>query len=205
MFIVAALFLLSCATVAPESSLQRNNPETDGLAKWVSGTQYCFEDFYDYDDVFFITQPIVKQTLVSASQYYLEDIYDYDEAFFVTQPVVRHTLASAGQYYLEDIYDYDVFFILQPLIKQMLVSGNQYYLDDIYDYDQAFLTDDVNATADCKNLLDYFAVLSVVDESPVSTIEPVPEQTLASGNQYYLEDVYDYDNPSQVIKTTGRK
>jgi len=107
MFIVAALFILSCATVGPESGLQRNNPQAAASEKWVSGIQYSLEDIYDYDEVFLITQPIVRQTLASGNQYYLEDIYDYDEVFFITQPIVRQTLASGNQYYLEDIYDYD--------------------------------------------------------------------------------------------------
>ncbi len=166
MFIVAAFLILSCATVGPKSALQRNSSQTVVEEKWVSRIPYYLEDMYDYDEIFFITQPVVKQTLASGNQYYLEDIYDYDEVFFITQPVIRQTLAS----------------------------GNQYYLEDIYDYDEAFFTNEavINATADCKNLLDYFAVLSIVDETPVSTIEPTAEQTLASGNQFYLEDIYDY-------------
>jgi len=194
MFIVAAFLILSCTTVGPKSALQRNSSQTVSEEKWVSRIPYYLEDIYDYDDVFFITQPVVKQALASGNPYYLEDIYDYDEVFFITQPVVKQTLVSGNLYYLEDIYDYDVFFIFQPLIKQILVSANQYYLEDIYDYDEAFFTNEavINATADCKNLLDYFAVLSIVDETPVSTLEPMPKQTLASGNQYYLEDMYDY-------------
>lgn len=137
MFIVAAFLILSCATVGPKSALQRSSSQTVVEEKWVSRIPYYLEDIYDYDEVFFITQPVVKQTLASGKLYYLEDIYDYDEAFFTNEAVI-------------------------------------------------------NATADCKNLLDYFAVLSIVDETPVSTIEPTVEQTLASGNQYYLEDIYDY-------------
>lgn len=165
MFIVAAFLILSCTTVGPKSALQRNSSQTVSEEKWVSRIPY-----------------------------YLEDIYDYDDVFFITQPVVKQALASGNLYYLEDIYDYDVFFIFQPLIKQILVSGNPYYLEDIYDYDEAFFTNEaiINATADCKNLLDYFAVLSIVDETPVASIERMPKQTLASGNQYYLEDMYDY-------------
>ena len=195
MFIVAAFLILSCATVGPKSALQRNSSQTVSEEKCVSRIPYYLEDIYDYDDVFFITQPVVRQTLASGNLYYLEDIYDYDEVFFITQPVVRQTLVSGNLYYLEDVYDYDdVFFITQPVIRQILASGNPYYLEDIYDYDEAFLTNEamINATADCKNLLDYFAVLSIVDETPVSTIEPMPKQTLASGNLYYLEDMYDY-------------
>lgn len=137
MFIVAAFLILSCATVGPKSALQRNSSQTVVEEKWVSRIPYYLEDIYDYDEVFFITQPVIRQTLASGNQYYLEDIYDYDEAFFTNEAVI-------------------------------------------------------NATADCKNLSDYFAVLSIVDETPVSTIEPTAEQTLASGNQYYLEDIYDY-------------
>jgi hypothetical protein len=137
MFIVAAILILSCATVGPKSAPQRNSSQTVVEEKWVSRIPCYLEDIYDYDEVFFITQPVVKQTLASGNLYYLEDIYDYDEAFFTNEAVI-------------------------------------------------------NATADCKNLLDYFAVLSIVDETPVSTIEPTAEQTLASGNQYYLGDIYDY-------------
>ena len=89
MFIVAALFILSCATVGPESGLQRNNPQAAASEKWVSGIQYSLEDIYDYDEVFFITQPIVRQTLASGNQYYLEDIYDYDNLIPVTETMGR--------------------------------------------------------------------------------------------------------------------
>lgn len=125
-----------------------------------------------------------------------------------SQTVVEEKMVSGIHCYLEDIYDYDeVFFITQPVVKQTLASGTPYYLENIYDYDEAFFTNEamINATADCKNLLDYFAVLSIVDETPVSTIEPVLEQTLASGNQYYLEDMCDYDNPIYTTEITGRK
>ena len=89
MFIVAAFFILSCTTVGPESNLQRNDPQAAGSERWVSGIQYYFEDIYDYDEVFFITQPIVRQTLASGNQYYLEDIYDYDSPSPINETMGR--------------------------------------------------------------------------------------------------------------------
>ena len=104
MFIVAAFFLLSCATVGPKSALQRNNPQTVVEEKWVSGIQYYLEDIYDYDadskilpdyfavlskfkeNPFSATETVARQTLVSAIQYYLEDI---DNSFFITKTTGR--------------------------------------------------------------------------------------------------------------------
>jgi hypothetical protein len=169
--IIAALFLLSCATVEPKPAPLVSDCQT--MVEQTSVSAVFNET------PFFLTEPPPEQTLASRNQYYLEDIYDYDEVFFITQPVIRQTLASRNQYYLEDIYDYDEpFLTTQLLIKQ---------------------------PTDSKNISDYFAILSIFDETPSFSTEPAPEQTLASGNQYYLEDIYDYDNPFHITKSTGRK
>ncbi len=158
------------------------------------------------------SQTMAEQTLM---RYYLEDIYDYDSIslitqnetpFFLTEPVSSQTLASGIQYYLEDIYDYDdAFFVTQPVMRQTLASGTQYYLGDIYDYDEAFLiTQPVVQTEDFQNIADYFAILSIVDETPSSTTEPALGQTLASETQYYLEDIYDYDERYIITKIPER-
>jgi hypothetical protein len=89
MVIVAGLFLLTCATVSPKSTLQKSDFQTPGSEKWVSGIPYYLEDIYDYDEVFFTTQPIVKQALASGNQYHLEDIYDYDNPFQGTKTAGR--------------------------------------------------------------------------------------------------------------------
>jgi len=83
------------------------------------------------------------------------------------QTMAEQTFISGIQYHLEDTYDYDVFFIIQRVIKQALLSGTQYYLKDIYDYDDAFLVSQqaIKQTDDSKNLLDYFAVFSIYDET----------------------------------------
>jgi len=210
---VAALLALSCATVGRQSAPVVNDSQTLAEQTLVSGIQYYLEDIYDYDSVFvitanetpfFLTEPVPNQTLVSGIQYYLEDVYDYDILFLI-QPMIKQTLVSEIQYYLEDIYDYDSvsfvaenetpFFLAESVPKQTFVSGIQYYLEDVYDYDEAFLTTQpVKQTADSKNIADYFAILSIFDENPFSTTEPVPSPTLASGTRYYLEDIYDYDD-----------
>jgi hypothetical protein len=160
---------------------------------------------------------MAEQTLVSGIQYYLEDIYDYDILFMI-QPMIKQTLVSEIQYYLEDIYDYDSvsfmaenetpFFLAEPVPSPTLASRIRYYLEDIYDYDDAFsVTKPVKQTADSKNISDYFAILSIFDENPFSTTELAAEQTLAFGNQYYLGDLYDYDDAffvtQPVIKQTA--
>jgi len=173
--IVAAFFILSCATIGPKPASQSNDSQTGVELAFASGIQYYLEDVYDYD-ILFMIQPMIKQTLVSEIQYYLEDIYDYDSVSFMAENETP-------------------FFLAESVPKQTFVSGIQYYLEDVYDYDEAFLTTQpVKQTADSKNIADYFAILSIFDENPFSTTEPVPSQTLASGTRYYLEDIYDYDD-----------
>ena len=174
--IVAALHVLGCATVSRQSAPVVNDSQTMAEQTLVSGIQYYLEDIYDYD-ILFMIQPMIKQTLVSEIQYYLEDIYDYDSVSFMAENETP-------------------FFLAEPVPKQTFVSGIQYYLEDVYDYDEAFLTiQPVKQTADSKNIADYFAILSIFDENPFSATGPVPNQTLVSGIQYYLEDLYDYDKP----------
>ncbi len=182
--IVGTLFLVGCATVGPNSAPVSSDSRAVAERMAVS---LIFNE-----TPFFINMPTPEQTLVSGDQYYLEDIYDYDEAFLVTQPVIKQTLASRSRYYLEDIYDYDALFIIQPIVRQALLSGTRYYLEDIYDYDEAFLNTQIQQTADSKNVADYFAVMSIFDDTSSSMPEPASEKTLASGGQYYLEDIYDY-------------
>ncbi len=227
--IVAALFILSCATAGPKSA------PLFGDSQAILTCQYHLDNLYDYDETFPLT-PAVEQTVVSGIQYYLEDIYEYDDAFLVTQPVIRQApdyfailskfdedlfstiepvpsqiFISGIQYSLEDIYDYDILFMIQPMIKQALVSEIQYYLADIYDYDSAsfvaenetpfFLAGSVpKQTADSKNIADYFAILSIFDEDLFSTTEPVPSQIFISGIQYHLDDIYDYAEPYVFTK-----
>jgi hypothetical protein len=82
----------------------------------------------DIENPFFPAETIAKQTLVSGIQYYLEDIYDYDDAFFVTQPVIRQT---PDYFAILSKFDEDLFSTTEPLSDQTLVSGIQYYLEDI--------------------------------------------------------------------------
>ena len=76
-FIVAALFLHSCATVEP-------NP-TPLVGDYQSMAEQTLVSPVFNETAFFITEPVPEQTLVSGSQYYLEDIYDYDEPYFITK------------------------------------------------------------------------------------------------------------------------
>jgi hypothetical protein len=73
--------------------------------KWVSGIQYYLEDIYDYDDVFFITQPVIKQTADSKilPDYFVILSKFNEDLFPTTETVAKQTLVSGIQYYLEDI------------------------------------------------------------------------------------------------------
>ncbi len=116
-----------------------------------------------------------------------------------SQPMAEQTFLSGIQCYLEDTYDYDVFFIIQPVVRQALVSGPQYYLADIYDYDEAFLiTQPV-----VRELPAYSAALPIIIETPFFITEPVREHTVVSEVQYYLKDIYDYDEPFLITKIAG--
>ena len=101
--IVAAFFILSCATIGPKSASQTNDSQTGVELALASGIQYYLEDIYDYDDVFFITQPVIRQT----PDYFVILSRFNEDPFSTTEPVAEQTLASGFQYYLEDIYDYD--------------------------------------------------------------------------------------------------
>lgn len=199
LILIVGALLLSCATVGPQSApllcnetpffIDQPAPEQT----FVSGIQYYLDDIYDYDEVFLITQPIVKQPHPrSGVQYYLyfDDIYDYDEAFLISQHVTKQTPFPEAQYYLNDIYDYDeIFFITQPIVRETLFAGIQYHLDNLYDYDETFplkpvVEQTLFAEIQCSldNLYDY-------DET--FPLRPaVGHQIIASGIQYYLEDIY---------------
>lgn len=90
----------------------------------------------------------------------------------------------------------------QTVTEQALVSGIQYYLEDI---DNPFVSAETMAmqTPDPGIFLDYFAILSRFDEDLFSTTAPVAEQTVVSGIQYYLEDIYHYDEPYFISKASG--
>jgi hypothetical protein len=127
--IVAAFFILSCATIGPKSASQTNDSQTGVEVALASGIEYYLEDIYDYD-VLFIIQPVVRQTLVAGVQYYLEDIYDYDDVFFITQPVIKQTADSKilpGYYAVPSIVNETPFFLTEPVPDQTLFSGIQYY------------------------------------------------------------------------------
>jgi hypothetical protein len=187
--IVAGLFVLSCAAVGPKSAPLMSDSQTLEEQRWVSGIQYYLEDIYDY--------PVVNQTFVSGIQYYLEDIYDYDDAFIVTQPVIRQT---PDYFAILSRFDEDPFSTIEPVPNETFVSGIQYYLDDIYEYDDAFIV----TQPVIRQTPDYFAILSSFDEDLFPTIEPVPNQIFVSGIQYYLDDIYDYDEPDTITKISGR-
>jgi len=192
---VAALLVLSCATVGPKSPSVVNNPQMIAEQVLVCEIRYHLEDIYDYD-AFFIIQPVIKQALLSGTEYYLKDIYDYDAAFLLSQ----HTLKQADD--SRNLLDYfailsivDETPLTEPVPEQTLVSGIQYYLEDLYDYDDTFLVS--------QSVIKETAVPAIINETPFFITQPVPEQTLVSGRQYYLEDIYDYNEPTFVTNTSG--
>lgn len=78
-----------------------------------------------------------------------------------------------------------------------------YFLAELYD--PIFISETaVKETADSKIPPDYFSVLSIFNETPFPITEPTPEQTLVSEIQYYLEEIYDYDEPFFITKTSGK-
>jgi len=154
MFIVAAFFLLSCATVGPKSALQRNDPQTVVEEKWVSGIQYYLEDIYDYDadskilpdyfailskfneDLFPTAETVAKQMLVSGIRYYLEDMdmEDMDRAFYTNEPVIKQTADSKilpDYFAVLSKFNENPFSTTETVARQTLVSAIQYYLEDI--------------------------------------------------------------------------
>jgi hypothetical protein len=59
---VAALFVLSCATVSPKPAHQKSDSQTVAEETLVSGIQYHLEDVYDVKDIYENPSFIIRTT-----------------------------------------------------------------------------------------------------------------------------------------------
>lgn len=102
--IVAAIFVLSCATIGPKSASQTTDSQTVTEQTLVSGIQYYLEDI---DNPFVSAETMAMQTPDPGTfpDYFAILSKFNEDPFSTAESAAKQTLASGIRYYLEDVYD----------------------------------------------------------------------------------------------------